>query len=315
MIIFEDSGLTWRMAEAAGLFELDRLSSVAEGSALAIADPVSPLARDMSDYHAVPFTASVIIEGVYDSVVEVRDGVSVVSHVYRPAPELTPWLDPAAEGHDSVALSEGDIDSGQWNLELAPLSFPFDDGEQGCVAVSINGYLRFGPAGACPPARAGGRGETDIDQTYPRDVAQISWLGGDNLVRSDRIFFHLNAAGERAIITISDVRAEGRTGTNDVQIILSTDSGDIQVSYRDCSFDTTEHWSFGVSEPGLEFGALHDADFTDFWPNAAVGFGLGGIAQAPEHIGGEAYAPLDGQAITYQRFEQAWRVMVRPLPL
>jgi hypothetical protein len=268
----------------------------------------------VDDYTATMETAAIAADGAITSVVETTGGVMIVGHARRPVPALSPWVDPVADGHTAVALSSGTADDGQYDIDLAPLSFRFDGEDQGCVAVGTNGYLRFGPAGACPEASGAAAADTDIDGAFAAGVAQVSWLGANCQATEDQAFVDIDDAADRVMITVPGVRRMGRSGTNDVQISLHTDTGDIQVSYRDCSFDTTDHWSFGVSEPGAAGAVLSEHDFAAQWPGTTRWFEAGAVAQAPEHTGTAAYAMLAGHAIYYERVDDAWRVLVSPLP-
>jgi hypothetical protein len=314
VVISDHVGATWLLAAAGGLFPLDHVSAIAPGSELRVADPASPLARGVDDYTATMETAAIAADGAITSVVETTGGVMIVGHARRPVPALSPWVDPVADGHTAVALSSGTADDGQYDIDLAPLSFRFDGEDQGCVAVGTNGYLRFGPAGACPEASGAAAADTDIDGAFAAGVAQVSWLGANCQATEDQAFVDIDDAADRVMITVPGVRRMGRSGTNDVQISLHTDTGDIQVSYRDCSFDTTDHWSFGVSEPGAAGAVLSEHDFAAQWPGTTRWFEAGAVAQAPEHTGTAAYAMLAGHAIYYERVDDAWRVLVSPLP-
>ena len=213
-----------------------------------------------------------------------------------------------------MALSSGDLDDGQYNIDLGLLTFPFNDVDHGCAAVSTNGYIRLGPAGACPDATAAGTADTDIDEVFPRGIAQLSWLAGDGQATVDNLYHHVDVPGERVIITFLDYQRQGRAGTNDVQIILHADSGDIQVSYAEASFDTAGHWSMGVSETRGVGAAFHGHDFAGQWPGTVRYYGPGAVGLAPEHVGSDAYAALDDSAIYFSRSGEDWLVMVGPLP-
>ena len=223
---------------------------------------------------------------------------------------ILPWIDPA--GHTRFATSPGD--DGQYNAEIAPLTFPFNGETYGCVAISTNGYLRFGPAGSCPTARGYSDSYTDIDLVYPAGTAQVTWLGDDGYMGSN-VYSYVDTAENRIVITYLGHHRLGRTGLNNVQIILFCDSGDIQISYSDSTFDTTSYWAIGVSEPGMAGGVLQPHDFIGHESGSSVSFGPGAVYQAPEHIGSAAYLPINDRAIFFQRSGSGWDVVVDELPL
>jgi len=224
---------------------------------------------------------------------------------------LLPWLDPTG---DTSATLTGSVDDGQYDVEIAPLDFPFDGELHQCIAVSTNGYLRFGPAGACPRATGYTDSETDIDSAFGSGRAQVSWLGDDGYSGSS-VTYRIDEADSRVIITYLGYHRLGRPGLNDIQIVLSCDTGDIQISYGDCTFDNTNHWSIGVSEPALEGATLQPHDFTTQVPGEVVSFGPGAIAQTPDHDGADAYRDLNGRAISFTRSGTGWDVTVDELPL
>ncbi len=229
---------------------------------------------------------------------------------------LDPWIDPA--GATTVALSAGSSDDGQYNIDIAPLTFPFNGTSYGCVAVSTNGYVRFGAAGACPSATAYSDTATDIDDVYAAGTAQVTWLGDDGYAGSS-VTSRIDTAGNRVVITYLDHHRLSYSGQNDVQVILHCDTGDIQISYGDCTFDTgtstTYHWSIGLSEPALAGGTLQPHDFPGHPSGTVVSFGPGAINQSPEHAGPAPYLPLNGRAIYFARDGSGWSVLVDAIPL
>ncbi len=315
IVICEDTGDTWRMIEAAGLLTIERAGAVGDGAVIAVEAPASPLTRDMpAEYGAPTGTGTVYYGGAVTTVYAFSDDFPVVTHIQRPAPALSGWIDPVAAGHDRVALSRGTADDGQYDVELAPLTFSFDGAERGCVAVSTNGYLRFGPAGACPAASGGGRSETDIGEVFARGLAQVSWLGADGQAPGAGIYAGIDAEAGRVVLTVAGYRRVGRAGTNDVQIILHAGTGDIQVSYRASTFDTADHWSVGLSAPAAAGAGVQGWDFAAQWPGSVRWFEPGAVAQAPAHLGPAGYAPLNGSGISYENIGEGWRVLVGPLP-
>ena len=236
------------------------------------------------------------------------------------APEPTvmmPWIDPS--GHTAEVIDDWGVDDGQFNFDIAPLSFPFNGSTYGCVALSTNGYIRFGPPGRCPRASGLGTMDTDPDEAFGAGNAQISWLGADGYVSFDsRVTHFVDPGSQQVIITFLDYRHLGamESEMNDVQIILSCDTGDIQISYGDCSFDAGGwgHWGMGVSEPA-HGGSAQLIDFPAQAPGSMVSFGPGAISQSPEYTDAAEYAPLRNRAIFFQRSGTGWDVLVDDLPL
>ena len=225
---------------------------------------------------------------------------------------MEPWID--TSGHPTLSRSAGSDDDGQYNFDLGTLAFPFNDTTYGCVSISTNGYLRFGPSGSCPSATSYSDSTTNIDDAYASGNAQVSWLGDDGYAGSS-VTGLADTAGNRAIITYLDYHGLGDTGLNDIQIILNCDTGDIQISYNDCTFDNSSHWAIGVSEPAVAGGSAQPHDFTTHGSGTVTSFGPGAIHQAPEHSTAEAYLPLNGRAIFFQRSGAGWDLLVDDLPL
>jgi hypothetical protein len=225
--------------------------------------------------------------------------------------DMEPWIDNT--GHPALTLTGGS-DDGQYNFNIAPLAFPFNETTFGCVAISTNGYLRFGPAGACPSATCYSDSCTDIEDLHRAGTPQVSYLGDDGYAGSS-VTGYVDAAGNRVVITYLDYHRLSASDTNDIQIVLSCDTGDVQVSYRDCTFENTSYWHIGLSEPGVVGGTAQPHDFIGHAPGTVVSFGPGAIFQSPEHTGAAAYLPLSGRAIFYQRNGTGWDVLVDDLPL
>jgi hypothetical protein len=230
------------------------------------------------------------------------------------APEPTviePWIDNRSH---TVVSPEWSYDDSQFNFDISPLSYPFNGGSFENVALATNGYIRFGNGGVYPDVSSLGERDTDIDDTYPLGNAQISWLADDGYPTENTTYF-LDEANQRVVITLIGYHRFGQVGTNDIQIILYCDSGDIQISYRDCSFaNESDHWAIGVSEPAHAGGEVHLHDFTTHSSGETVSFGPGAIAQGPEHTGTDAYLPLNDHAIYFQRSGTGWDVLVDELP-
>ena len=224
---------------------------------------------------------------------------------------IEPWIDNTTHGE---LPRTGSLDDGQYNLDIAPLSFPFNGESFGCVSISTNGYLRFGAAGACPRATGYSDSDTDIDAVFGSGTAQVSWLGDDGYAGTSVTGF-VDTAHSRVVITYLGHRRLSATGLNNVQIILYCDIGDVQLSYTDSTFDTTGHWSIGVSEPGISGGELRPHDFTAHPLGTVVSFDAGAISQDPVHDGATEYLNLNERAIYFQRSGAAWEVLVDELPL
>jgi hypothetical protein len=229
---------------------------------------------------------------------------------------IEPWID--TTGHTNHFPGGWGIDDSQFNVDIAPLTFPFNGEDYGCVAMSTNGYLRFGPAGSCPGASGYVSSETDIDEVFPSGRSQLSMLGTDGWVsESSAVLSYIDTALNRVIITYLDYNRLGSTtGPDDIQVILYCDTGDIQVSYGECGFDSGgwRSWAVGVSEPA-HGGSAQPHDFTTHEAGSSVSFGPGAIYQSPDHTDAASWAPLAGHAIFYQRSGTGWEVIVDELPL
>ena len=315
VVFCEDTGNTFQLVQAAGLIGIEMAGGVSSGTRLQVVAPGDPLVRDVAaTYNAPEGTGVVSYGGVSTWVVQRSEAHPVVTHIQRPPPVLLPWIDPVAAGHSTTALSAGTMDDGQFDIDLGLLTFELDGEDHGCAAVSTNGYIRFGPAGGCPAAIGAATSETDIDEVFPRGIAQISWLGANGQATVDNLYYHVDVPAELVVLTFLDYQAHGRAGTTDVQIILHADSGDIQMSYRDATFDTAGHWSIGVSETRGVGAAFHGHDFTEHWPGTVRYHGPGAVGQSPEHVGHWAYTELDGSAIYFGSDGEDRLVMVGALP-
>jgi hypothetical protein len=230
-------------------------------------------------------------------------------------PSVIPISPPIASEDHTLATRTAPYDDNQYDIDISPLDFPFNGDRFDCVAVSTNGYLRFG-RGSCPMASGFSDRETDIDQVFAAGVAQISWLGDDGADGGPGLRYSIERDLRRVVLTFPGHRDVGSEGTNDVQIILDCDRGDIQISYLECSFDNAPsgHWSIGLSEPGISSGVLHPWDFTAHELGTMASFGPGAIAQAPTHEGAGPYEPLNHRAIYFQRRGDGWNVVVDWLP-
>lgn len=216
------------------------------------------------------------------------------------------------DDHTEVTLT-GLPFSGQYNVDIAPLAFPFNGQTYDRVSVSVNGFIRFGN-GSYPGASGSTDAQTDIDDVYPTQP-QISWLGGEGMAGSI-VTSDVDTDAELVTITYLDHSRLGLFGANDVQIILDCATGDIQVSYIECLFGTAAgaHWSLGVSEPTYTFGSLQGHDFTAHEDGIVELFEPGAIAQDPEHTGPEPYRTLNGRAILFIRRGPSWNVLIDELP-
>ena len=231
--------------------------------------------------------------------------------------ELSPWISP--ESHDSVDLG-GTEDDGQYNIDIRPLSFPFDGEPYDCLAVSTNGYVRFG-TGRCPAATGYSDEETSVSSAFTgslfsRPRAQLSWLGADGFAGRD-VRANVDVERERVVITYLGHHHLSSRGLNDVQLVFFCDSGAIQVSYGEAStFDSggLDVWSIGVAEPTLG-GTLQPIDFTRASPGEVTAFGPGAIHQMPAYFDPEAYLPLAGRAILFSPAAGGAEVIVDDLPL
>lgn len=216
------------------------------------------------------------------------------------------------DGHVEVPLA-GMPMSGQYNIDISPLTFPFNGETYDRVSVSVNGFVRFGN-GAYTPSAGSADAQTDIDDVYPLK-AQVSWLGGEGMSGTSVTAF-LDLDAELVIITYLGHSRLGMFGENDVQVILNCATGDVQVSYVDCLFGNAAaaHWSIGVSEPFYASGSLQGHDFPSQPVGTIVDFGPGAIDQSPVLLGAAPYLPLDGHAILFARRGPGWSVLVDALP-
>jgi hypothetical protein len=323
VVAMEDGGGgTWRILEQAGLADITGMTSTPPGSTLRTATAADPVSWGLPATYSPPPDSAYINPGsTYDSVVVVEEGGVTHPVVMRRG---NPAVSPAAsvEGHATLPLSLGTRNDGQFNLNIAPLTFPFNGATHGCVAVSTNGYLRFGPSGRCPTASGNMDADTDIDDAYAAGTPQVSFLAANGEVSGTMdLFYRIEASTKRVILTLMDYHGLGRSGTTHVQIILYCDSGNIQIAYGEATFDlaATDHWSIGVSEPALAWGMFHGFDFgpPDGTSNAIPHyFGPGAVGQAPERTGAGTFVPtLDAHAILFFRTEwDGWAVVVDLLP-
>ena len=304
VVIAEDGdGVTWHIPNGANLIPIEGVTGIT-GSRVRVANFGDPLAEEMSSSYVSPegsaYLRPVDLAGM---VVRTDDAAARPVVIRRGGPVMNLPINP--ESHGELTLTSGTHDDGQFNLNIAPLSFPFNGDEYGCVAVSTNGYLRFGPSGRCPAASGFEDVDTDIDDGYRAGVPQISFLATDGEIPGN-LQFRIEASTRRLILTIMGYRRLGRVGTNDIQIVLYCDTGDIQISYGDentFDCDAGEHWSIGTSEPDVLGGSFQGNDFTNHAtvPGDVRTYGPGAVGQNPERTGTSGFRALAGQGILFHR--------------
>lgn len=231
---------------------------------------------------------------------------------------MSPWVDPS--GHTAHAITDPwGMDDDQFNIEIGPLTFPFNGGTHGCVALSTNGYMRFGPSGSCPTASGFGSSDTDPGEAFGGGTAQLSWLGADGEAAPEaEVYHYVDTGSQQVIITFLGYHRLGgvESESNDVQIVLYCDTGDIQVSYGECAFDTGGwgSWGMGISEPG-HGGTVQEHDFPGQDPGSLVSFGPGAVTQTPAHTDADDFMTLVDHAVFYQRNGTGWDILLDVLPL
>jgi hypothetical protein len=117
------------------------------------------------------------------------------------------------------------------------------------------------------------------------------------------------------VLTLLDYRSLSAGGTNDIQVILHTDTGDVQVSYRDSTFDLSagRHWSIGVSQPDVGMGRFSGFDFVEAASpfRQLQTFGPGAVGQWPEHDGTSSFVDLNGHGILFHNISTGgWQILV-----
>lgn len=214
--------------------------------------------------------------------------------------------------------TSGSSDDGQYNIDIAPLSFPFNGSSYTKIAVSTNGYIRFGTT-TFPSATGFSSTETEIDSAFQNNRAQISFLAEDGKIESPGyVAYNIDTTSNRVVIDIRGYHDLSHSNSvNDIQIILFCDTGNIQISYINCDFvlDSSDNWGIGISEPNIPNGQLQPHDFVNHVSGDTLNFSPGAIYQFPKYNSTSQYAPLNGRAILFIKTRSGWQVFVDQIPL
>jgi len=129
--------------------------------------------------------------------------------------------------------------------------------------------------------------------------------------------YEIDQDNNRVVIDIRGYHELGsNNSSNDIQIILFCDTGNIQISYINCDFifdQGSDHWSIGISEPNLG-DQLQQHDFVNHISGQTITFANGAIYQYPEYTNSSDYMGLNGRAILFTKIENGWEVLVDLIP-
>ncbi len=207
-------------------------------------------------------------------------------------------------------------DDSQFNVDLSPLSFPFNGTSYPLVAVSTNGYVRFGTA-AYPTATCYADSCTDVNATFAAATPQLSFFAMD-LYCGGSLTYTVDTANNRAVLYYQNFYPFGglATARSSVQIVLFCDTGDVQFSYAAGSAlePNGRTPSIGVGEPAIAGGILNPHDFTRQSPGTIVSFGPGAVYQSPDYAAAGSFAALGGRGVLFLRRGAGWDVLVDTLP-